>query len=136
MLSDRQLAILRAAVNRIIPPDEFPGGWEGGVGEYLSRQFQGDLRDKVEIYALGLDALDAEAHASLGKAFDELDVTAQDNVLIQIEQGIMKTDWPVDAAAFFRMLVDHSMEGYYSDPGNGGNQAAASWKMIGFEVTD
>ena len=136
MLSDRQVAILQAAVNRIIPPDQFPGGWEGGVGSYLERQFEGDLRDKVEIYALGLDALDAESHVILGKAFDELDTEAQDRVLIQIEQGIVKTDWPVDAALFFRMMVDHSMEGYYSDPGNGGNHAAASWKMIGFEVTD
>lgn len=136
MLSDRQVAVLEAAVNRIIPPDQFLGGWDGGVGSYLERQFEGDLRDKVEVYALGLDALNAEAVAILGKDFDELDTEAQDRVLIQIEQGIVKTDWPVDAAVFFRMMVDHSMEGYYSDPGNGGNQTTASWKMIGFEVTD
>jgi gluconate 2-dehydrogenase gamma chain len=33
------------------------------------------------------------------------------------------------------MLVNHTMEGFYSDPGNGGNRDAVSWKMIGFEVT-
>ncbi len=29
-------AELRAAVDRVIPADEWPGGWEGGVGEYLA----------------------------------------------------------------------------------------------------
>jgi hypothetical protein len=26
------------------------------------------------------------------------------------------------------------MEGFYGDPGNGGNRNAVSWHMIGFEV--
>jgi hypothetical protein len=31
--------------------------------------------------------------------------------------------------------VEHSAEGFYSDPGNGGNRDNIAWKMIGFEVT-
>src|SRR4051812_39722099 len=29
-------AELRAAVDRVIPADSWPGGWEGGVGDYLA----------------------------------------------------------------------------------------------------
>jgi hypothetical protein len=134
MLSTRQVDILRAAVNRMIPPDEFPGGWEGGVGDYLFRQFERDLKNVVQTYAQGLDALDAEAQSGHRKPFDELDAETQDSLLSQIELGNVKTAWSVDPRAFIRMVAEHSAEGYYSDPGNGGNRDSASWKMIGFEV--
>jgi hypothetical protein len=32
------------------------------------------------------------------------------------------------------MLAEHCAEGFYSDPGNGGNHSESAWKMIGFEV--
>lgn len=136
MLSDRQVELLRAAVNRMIPPDEFPGGWEGGVGNYLWHQFERDLKDKVAIYAQGLDALDAESQDMLGKPFDALDAESQDQLLAQVQLGNVQTTWPVDPAAFIWMLAEHSAEGYYSDPtNNGGNRGGIAWKMIGFEVT-
>ena len=136
MLSNRHVEVLRAAVNRIIPPDEFPGGWEGGVGDYLFRQFERDLKDRVETYAQGLDCLDSEAQLVKGKPFDELDVEAQDHLLAQIELGNVKTTWTINPAAFVLMLAEHSAEGYYSDPtNNGGNRDGVAWKMIGYEVS-
>ena len=33
----------------------------------------------------------------------------------------------------FAWLVDVVNEGYYADPGNGGNDGAASWAMVGYE---
>jgi hypothetical protein len=131
--TEPQLATLRAMVNRIIPADEFPAGWEGGVEGFLGQQLAGDLRDTVEIYRAGLDALEAEALAG-GAGFAELDPEAQDRLLAQIEQGAVTTAWPIDPAAFFRMAVAHAAEGYYSDPGNGGNRGGQSWRMIGYEV--
>jgi hypothetical protein len=136
MLSDRQVEILRAAVNRMIPPDEFPGGWEGGVGDYLFRQFERDLKNQVETYAQGLDALDAEAQAINGKAFDALDVETQDQLLDRAQRGYTKLKWPIDPVVFIVMLAEHSAEGYYSDPtNNGGNRDGIAWKMIGYEVS-
>jgi len=134
MLSERQLEILEAMVNRIIPADEDPGGWEGGVGDYLIRQFEGDLKHLVTFYALGLDALDAESRALYATSFDRLPTVLRDELLAHLEVGKIITVWPIDAAIFFRLVVEHCAEGYYSDPGNGGNKNAASWKMIGFEV--
>jgi hypothetical protein len=39
--------------------------------------------------------------------------------------------WPVDPAQFFADVVQHVSEGYYADPGNGGNRNEAAWHMIG-----
>ena len=134
MLTTQQTATLRAAVDRIIPPDEFPGGWDAGVGVYLERQLQHDLRPQLDTYRAGLDALEAEALAVAGLNFAALDPPAQDALLARVEAGDVRTVWPVAPALFFSMLVDHAMEGYYGDPGNGGNRDAIAWRMIGFEV--
>jgi len=134
MLPPRQLEILEALVNRIIPADDDPGGWEAGVGDYLLRQFERDLKPQLQMYVLGLDALDSEARAVYTESFDRLPATKQDELLGHIEAGKVTTLWVVDPVVFFRMVVNHCAEGYYSDPGNGGNKDGVSWKMIGFEV--
>lgn len=135
MLTASQRDTLRALVDRIIPADDFPGGWEAGVGDYLDRQFAGDLSHLVDDYRAGLDALDAEAHATTGTSFAALALAAQDEVLRRVEQGDVTADWQVDPAAFFRAATEHAAEGFYGDPGNGGNRDGVSWRMIGFEVT-
>ena len=123
---------MRSLMNRIIPPDDFPDAWEAGVGNYLARQFEGDLRSQVQTYQLGLEALEAESRAFAGKGFSELDPSTQDAILTRIESGQVRSSWPVDPIGFFHMVIQHVMEGYYSDPGNGSNRDAISWKMIGF----
>ena len=135
MLTESQRATLRALVDRLIPADEFPGGWDAGVGDYLDRQFAGDLSESVDLYRSGLDALEVEARATAGVGFVALAPAAQDDLLRQVEAGDVATDWPVDPADFFRAAAEHAAEGFYGDPGNGGNRDAVSWRMIGFEVT-
>jgi hypothetical protein len=134
MLTEQQHATLRALVDRIIPADDFPSGWQAGVGDYLAGQFERDLRPQLDHYRAGLDALNAEAQANSGARFAELDAEHQDALLLRIEAGTVKTPWPIEPAAFFQMAVEHAMEGFYSDPGNGGNHDGISWRMIGFEV--
>jgi Gluconate 2-dehydrogenase subunit 3 len=135
MLNQQQLTVLETVVNIIIPADDDPGGWEGGVGDYLLNQFENDLKHVLPIYEQGLLALDAEAEKVTGKHLTELDPQAQEALMMKIEQGQVQTSWPVDPATFFAMLVEHCAEGFYSDPGNYGNRDRAAWKMIGFEVT-
>jgi len=134
MLTEQQLATLRALVDRIIPADDFPSGWQAGVGDYLIGQFKRDLRPQLDRYRAGLDALDAEALAGSGARFDQLDAEYQDALLLRIEAGAVTTPWPINPATFFQAAVEHSMEGFYSDPGNGGNYDSISWRMIGFGV--
>jgi Gluconate 2-dehydrogenase subunit 3 len=132
MLSPSQLTTLRSLMDRIIPPDEYPGAWEAGVGDYLARQFERDLRQSVEMYRAGLGALEAEALAGEGQSFAALPAPAQDTLLRRIEAGQTWQPWPIDPAKFFQVVVQHVVEGYYSDPGNGGNRDALAWRMIGF----
>ena len=70
MLTETQWATLRALIDRLIPADDFPSGWEAGVGDYLDRQFAGDLSDVVDLYRSGLDALDVEARTTAGVRTD------------------------------------------------------------------
>jgi hypothetical protein len=134
MLTELQHATLHALVDRIIPADDFPSGWQAGVGDYLARQFERDLRSQLDRYRAGLLALDAEALANTGAHFAELDAAAQDALLRRVEAGTVTTSWPIEPAAFFQAAIEHTMEGFYSDPGNGGNHDGVSWRMIGFEV--
>jgi hypothetical protein len=135
MLTEPQRATLRALIDRLIPADDFPGGWDAGVGDYLERQFAGDLCHLLDVYRAGLDALDVEARVTAGISFAALPPDVQDELLRRVELGEVVTDWPVDAAAFFRAATEHAAEGFYGDPGNGGNRGEVSWRMIGFEVT-
>lgn len=56
---------LRAAVDRIIPPDDYPGTWDAGIGDYLARQFEGDLTLQLDIFTAGLDGLEADFEAGV-----------------------------------------------------------------------
>ena len=126
----QQTATLRAALDRIIPPDDFPGGWEAGVGDYLRRQLSGDLAALAGDYRAGLDALDRAARSTGGRDFAALSADEQDGLLATVEAG---AHGPA-LAAFFATLVAHAIEGYYGDPGNGGNRDGRAWAMIGFAV--
>ncbi len=132
LLEKTQQLTLRAALDRIIPPDDYPGAWEAGVGDYLARQWEGDLRHTLPLYRAGLDALHAEALAQFGVGFAALDAGKQDAILRNVESGDVRANWPVAPQEFFSLLVSHAAEGYYSDPGNGGNRNAVSWDMVGF----
>jgi gluconate 2-dehydrogenase subunit 3-like protein len=133
MLTSNHWKILRSLMNRIIPQDDFPDAWEAGVGNYLERQFERDLRSQLETYHLGLEALEAESQAFAGKGFIELDTSAQDVLLSRLEAGQVTLSWLVNPTEFFHMVIEHVMEGYYSDPGNGGNRDSIAWRMIGFK---
>ena len=135
MLSPKQHLILETLVDCIIPPDDYPGGWEAGVGDYLFKQFEGDLKDALPMYQAGLLALDIEAMAVHKKAFVGLSSDEQAELLTQIEQGNVQSEWSIDPGNFLEQVVQHCAEGFYSDPGNGGNKNGIAWQMIGYEVT-
>src|SRR5712675_147290 len=95
-LTGEQQQTLRAAVDRIIPPDDYPGAWQAGVGDYLSRQFETDLRHWLPTYRAALAALDAEASARQGAAFAAVSAEQQDDVLRAVEAGEVATAWPIE----------------------------------------
>jgi hypothetical protein len=132
-LTEIQQQTLRAAVDRIIPPDDYPGAWDAGIGDYLARQFEGDLALQLDLFTVGLDGLEAEALARFNSRFVTLTFEQQDTALAHIETGQVLTLWSIPPARFFELLVNTTAEGYYSEPEQGGNRAAVSWAMTGFE---
>ena len=134
MLSPAETELLQAIVNRISPADDYPAGWDAGVGDYLLQQFTRDLHPFRQTYQQGLAGIEAETLAVYQTGFRALEPAQQDTLLNAVEHNQVSTQWATDPAAFFTLLVDHCMEGFYSDPQNGGNRDAIAWDMIGFEV--
>ncbi|WP_433442853.1 gluconate 2-dehydrogenase subunit 3 family protein [Nonomuraea sp. CA-141351] len=128
-MTPEQTATLSAVVDTIVPADEYPSGTEAGVLHYLDQQ-AGVHAD----YGVGLDAIEAEARERYGASFPLLPYERREALLRDLEAGATRTPWPLDAAVFVSTVVGHVMEGFYGDPGNGGNLDAVSWRMIGFEV--
>jgi|SRR5215212_4298758 len=121
------LETLQAVVDCLIPPDDFPGAYEAGVCDYLVRLFQTDMAEHSDLFRIGIEGIDAEAHIRFNAPFAAL--TREDQILTlqAIESGDVAT------ARFFEMLVNTTAEGYYSDPQQGGNRGSISWVMTGFE---
>lgn len=124
---------LRAVVDCLIPPDDFPGAYDAGVCDYIQQLFQTDIAEHDEFFRAGIDAIDSEALATYNAPFAVLTREQQITTLESIESGAMHTSWPISSARFFVMLVNVTAEGYYSDPQQGGNRGCASWVMTGFE---
>ena len=135
MFDEGQMRSLQALLDTIIPADDYPGAWEAGVGDYLLRQLQGDLAELLPAYQTWLRALDGEAQSVHGELFADLSLAERTSLLMKIEKNDVATAWSIDPAEFFREIVERCGEGYYSDPGNGGNRDWIAWKMIGFEVS-
>ena len=121
-LNETQISVLRSAINRIIPPDDFPSGWDAWVGNFFAQLLTTETQ-YLFAYQQGLNQIETEAFMMFSSEFASLDPEKQDILLARAE-----TD-------FFNPLVSQTMEGFYSDPGNGGNKDGIAWKMIGFEVT-
>ncbi len=54
-------------------------------------------------------------------------------MLQDVEKGAVEAaDWSgVEPAAFFALLREHTMMGFYGDPRHGGNKDRVSWRMLG-----
>lgn len=128
------LPTLRAVIDRLIPADDFPAGWAGGVESYLATHWQGDLARFGPLIESGLTALIAEAQQQYGTSFVDLITAQQDLLLSALEKGQTASTWSVDPAQWLETLVNLAAEGYYSNPENGGNPDARSWQMVGFEA--
>jgi len=124
---------LRAVIDCLIPPDDFPGAYDAGVYDYLERIFQTDLAAQSELFLAGIDGIDAEALDRFNKPFAHLTPDQKLSTLAAIESSDVTTSWSISPALFFEMLVNTTAEGYYSDPKQGGNRDGTSWLMTGFE---
>ena len=70
--------------------------------------------------------------ANNGAPFHKRDAAAQDAFLKDLQAGKVDLGAEVDGKAYFTLLLQNVMEGYFSDPIYGGNRDLSAWKMIGF----
>lgn len=121
--------LLEAVCEQIIPADGDPGARDAGVIYYIDRQLKGPLKRFAPHYREGLAALAATTD------FLKLDFAKQTVFLKSMEAGEVKhAAWTKIAPhAFFNMVVDHTMQGFYGSPKHGGNRGEASWKMLSIQ---
>jgi choline dehydrogenase-like flavoprotein len=108
-------------VDTVIPADEWPGGWDGGV-ERLLAEHGGDLLDwATRSLEQACSALDRVARESSGSAFAQLDGSARGTVF----GAVMDAGGPTAAA--LEDLITVCLQGFY-----GGTSEPAGWAMVGF----
>ena len=150
---------VEAACARIIPSDELgPGALEAGVPMFIDRQLQGKFglaakwymrgpwQEGVEeqgyqlpltpqeVYRVCIPALDLHAEETYGRGFADLQGTDQDRILSTLEKGELAVE-PLPStvlSAFWEMLYDNVMQGYFADPAYGGNRDKVGWRLVGF----
>lgn len=113
---------LRAAIDRVIPADDWPGGWEGGVGQHL-RESRSELRWALE----GIERLVGELERRGFVAADPID---QDRILREISEH-------PSHAEDFSGLLRLCWEGFYATRRSAADRERdGSWPaglaMIGF----
>jgi choline dehydrogenase-like flavoprotein len=113
-------ALLEAVVDTIIPADHFPSGVAAGGLRYLDRLLA-ERPDWVGPVRAVLDTIEAAGLARFGSPFEQLPGGRRVEVLDTLA-GDASYVW-------FAKVVN---AGFYADPGNGGNDAAVSWSMIGW----
>ncbi|HSC20558.1 gluconate 2-dehydrogenase subunit 3 family protein [Phenylobacterium sp.] len=152
-----EAAFIEAAVARLIPKDELgPGALEVGVVTFIDRQLAGEFGrgarwymqgpwgagEKTQgyqtrltpagVYRAAIGAIDAAvAHEGKAGSFARLALADQDDLLHRLEKGQLQLAG-VDGVTFFDMLLQNTLEGFWSDPIYGGNRDMAGWKLIGF----
>lgn len=107
--------LLEAVLDSIIPPDEDPGATDLGVEVYIRVALASDQVEHATAVAAGLAGLER-----LG--FLGLDAAGRTETLVTCAHE-----------PWFRLLAELAAEGFYADPGNGGNAGARSWEMVGYQ---
>ena len=123
---------IRAAVDRIIPADDWPAGWVGGVSAYVS--LANEELDWARPALGWLDtALDTAAHATGGSSFAALTAERQDAILTSFEIA----DDPPGSAMHFAALRRICWEGFYASSARRnpiGRHTPIGLEMVGFRA--
>lgn len=125
---------LQALVDRIIPADDYPSGWQAGVGDFIAHILATDLKSSAALVEAGLVLLQQESRTRhAGADFADLVPANQDGLIEDLLAGKTNVQWiDVEPQQFALLLIQLSTQGYYSDPENGGNRDGVAWQMIGY----
>jgi len=121
-----------AICEQIIPADEDPGAIDAGVPNFIDKQLMGPYRRFRETYRSGLNGVDETSRAMFGNRFASLNWSNQTAILRALESGkAAGPTWQTQSpSAFFDMVRDHSLQGFYGSPRHGGNRDYVSYRML------
>jgi gluconate 2-dehydrogenase gamma chain len=128
--------ILDALADQIIPPDDFEGGKQAGVTNFIDIQLSGFYSKYREMYRSCLASLNQKCLEVYGKGFTGLRSAEQFEYLTEIEAGGFDHEqWAegYSPSKFFRTVITHCMQGYYGSPIHGGNKDYVSYRLIGLD---
>ena len=145
---------LDAIVERLIPSDELgPGAHDAAVVTYVDRALAGFSRDLQLVYRLGLRELDRQCRDRHGASFADLGEDEQDETIRRWlgpevpdshtdtrEELLSSGELPGSGEAedssrltrLFAVIREHAVEGFFCDPGYGGNRDAVGWRLVNF----
>lgn len=130
-----EAALIIELCEQIIPRDDVPGATDAGVIHFIDRQLATRLARQRQTYREALPAF-AQACRSIEKQpFDQLPANRKIAFLQQVDAGKVPTtvSGGVALAPFFRLLVAHTMQGFYGSPKHGGNRDYVSYRMLGLD---
>jgi gluconate 2-dehydrogenase gamma chain len=133
--SEDEIKLTEAIAEQIVPADDWPGGRDAGVANFLDMQLIGSYRRFQQDYQKGLAGLEKSCADKFHKKFEDLAWETQTAILQDMETGRLDGDiWKNGFSEyFFELLRAHCLQGYYGSPRHGGNKNYTSYKMIGLD---
>lgn len=136
-LSAYETAVVARLVDIIIPADEAPGGWSGGVERLLAEHLGDFMAWCADPLRRAVAQVEAGARETAGVGFVDLTPDEQEAVFAELEAAERaaqagsehQSGWPFDRASLtpFAALIVVSFEGYY-----GGTREPTGWSVAGF----
>lgn len=131
-LTEEEAGLVIAIAEQIIPADEYPGATDAGVVYFIDKQLAGFYNNYQQTYRSGLAAVQQYCLAQFKMKFEGLEWNIQTEVLKNMESNKLEGDyWKGNSpSSFFRLMKDHTMQGFYGSPRHGGNKDYVSYKML------
>lgn len=117
----------------IIPGDDMPGAREAGVIYYIDKQVMGPFKKYQQVYRDGLASFRQDCVGIMSGEYVSLDPDQQIKFLEMVETDHTElVSWDsLKPSAFFNLVVNHTMQGFYGAPRHGGNKDYVSYRMLG-----
>lgn len=130
--SRAEALVVNAFTTEFIPSEDgSPGATEAGVTTYIDRSLAGFMRDLQPVYRRGLFALADLAAVRFETSF--VDATREQRNQLMQEMTVLSTQEPDNfLGQFFRIVREHTIQGFFGDPAYGGNRDTVGWKLVGF----
>jgi gluconate 2-dehydrogenase gamma chain len=134
--TDSEAADIEAMCEQIVPADNDPGAKAANVIYFIDKQLVSNYITHQETYRKGIIGLNETSRAMFGNKFAKLSWENQYQVMLALESGKAKGEtWKnFSPAIFFKLVRDHTMQGFYGSPHHGGNKDYVSYRMLGIDT--